>query len=44
MISAVINSEIHNEFYGSDHCPLSLTVDLETLKTIEKEENILTKD
>jgi hypothetical protein len=22
----VINSEINNEYYGSDHCPLSLTI------------------
>jgi exonuclease III len=22
----VINSEINNEYHGSDHCPLSLTI------------------
>ena len=24
--TTVINSEINNEYYGSDHCPLSLTI------------------
>ena len=27
-LSSVIDSEIHNEYWGSDHCPISLTVDI----------------
>lgn len=26
MMNAVVDSEINNEFHGSDHCPLSLTI------------------
>lgn len=28
MMNAVVDAEIHNEFWGSDHCPVSLTVDV----------------
>ena len=28
MASGVVDSEINNEYQGSDHCPLSLTFDL----------------
>ena len=27
-MGAVIDSEIHNEYWGSDHCPVSLTLDV----------------
>jgi exodeoxyribonuclease-3 len=28
IIPTCVDSEIHNEFWGSDHCPVSLTVDV----------------
>jgi exonuclease III len=28
MIEAVVDSEIHPEFWGSDHCPVSITINL----------------
>lgn len=28
IIDAVTDSEIHNEFWGSDHCPVSITIDI----------------
>ena len=28
LASHVVSAEIHNEFFGSDHCPISLEVDL----------------
>jgi hypothetical protein len=27
IMHAVVDAEIHNEFWGSDHCPVSLTID-----------------
>ena len=32
---AVIISEIQNEYFGSDHCPISLTIDLDKIKPIK---------
>ena len=26
-VSNIVDSEIHNEFWGSDHCPVSATID-----------------
>ena len=31
MTNAVINSEINDEYWGSDHCPLSLTLDIDRI-------------
>jgi hypothetical protein len=28
IMNAVVDAEIHNEFWGSDHCPVSLTIDV----------------
>ena len=27
IMHAVVDADIHNEFWGSDHCPISLTID-----------------
>ena len=27
IVHAVVDADIHNEFWGSDHCPVSLTID-----------------
>lgn len=35
MMPAVTNSEINNEHWGSDHCPLSMTVDLDKVTPID---------
>ena len=35
MIEAVIDSEINKEYEGSDHCPLSLTLDFEKIKLMD---------
>ncbi len=28
LLSAVVDADIHNEYWGSDHCPVSLTIDV----------------
>jgi hypothetical protein len=35
MMKAVIDSEIHKEYDGSDHCPLSLTIDLSQITLLD---------
>jgi hypothetical protein len=27
-VNAIVDAEIHNEYWGSDHCPVSLTIDV----------------
>lgn len=34
MMSAVVNSEINAEYHGSDHCPLSLTIDINKISQL----------
>ena len=34
-MDAVINSEINTEHWGSDHCPLSLTLNLDQVLPID---------
>lgn len=36
MMHSVINSEINDEYHGSDHVPLSLTIDLNKIKGFDK--------
>lgn len=31
MMNAVVESEINTEYWGSDHCPLSLTIDTDQI-------------
>ena len=38
LLSKVQSSEIHNDIYGSDHCPVSILLNCEA-KQLEKEEN-----
>jgi hypothetical protein len=28
IVNAIVDAEIHNEYWGSDHCPVSLTIDV----------------
>ena len=41
-LSNVIDSEIHNEYWGSDHCPVSITLDATTID-LEKFREHMTK-
>ena len=43
LMNSVVSSDIHNEYWGSDHCPLSLTMDYEKL-TEKEEPSIKTAD
>ncbi len=36
LMNAVLDSEINNEYHGSDHCPLSLTLDLTKVDNMDK--------
>ena len=31
LVKYLVDSEIHNEFWGSDHCPVSMTIDAESI-------------
>ena len=35
MLEAVIDSEINKEYEGSDHCPISLTLDKERIRLLD---------
>ena len=37
----VEDSTIHNEYYGSDHCPIQLRINFNSKKLTEKKENII---
>lgn len=36
LMTAVLDSEINNEYHGSDHCPLSLILDLTKVDSMDK--------
>lgn len=40
MMNAVVDAEIHNEFWGSDHCPVSLTIDVTKIDLKEFRESL----
>lgn len=35
IMHAVVDAEIHNEFWGSDHCPVSMTIDVSKINLEE---------
>jgi len=35
IVNAVVDAEIHNEYWGSDHCPVSLTIDVSKINLEE---------
>jgi exodeoxyribonuclease-3 len=35
MAKAIVDSDIHNEYGGSSHCPISVTIDLNVLSKIK---------
>lgn len=40
MMNAVVDAEIHNDFWGSDHCPVSLTIDVTKIDLKEFRESL----
>ena len=37
-MSQIKDSEIHNDYWGSDHCPISVTLDIESVNLEEFKE------